>query len=208
MIWEVDGLMGITGIQGKDMFSSINRDNFTYLLILSSICFVTVLTLTAQILTLDRSHLVLYAFQSRNSSMIDNHTQSSRKGGNGGQKGSTNNTDDWYIPPSSSSSKRGIFSESIKTIQSFIDWGWKRLQQILSEESRHTSSSRILAICSQLHAVYAIFLIIICLIQFMSGKTSFSLMLVFIAIFNSAGLMEIGLHNMDELNELAEKLKM
>jgi hypothetical protein len=89
-----------------------------------------------------------------------------------------------------------------------MEWFSKRLQQILSDETRHISSSRIIAIFSQLHALYAIFLIIVCLMQLIAGKTSFSLMLVFIAIFNSAGCMDIGFHNMDELNDLAEEIKM
>jgi len=209
MIWEVDGIMGITGVQGKDMFSSINCDYFTYVLILCTVCFVTSLTLMAQMLTLDRGHLVTYALQSLNVLTGGDHAnaQGSRKGPNSGQKGSNNSTDDWYTPPSSVS-KRGFFAELMKFMSSFMEWFSKRLQQILSDETRHISSSRIIAIFSQLHALYAIFLIIVCLMQLIAGKTSFSLMLVFIAIFNSAGCMDIGLHNMDELNDLVEEIKM
>ena len=209
MIWEVDGLMGITGVQGKDMFSSINGDYFTYILILFSVCFVTILTLTAQMLTLHRGHLIMYAFQSLNASSTLNPSATSRKGhgNNSGQKGTNHNTEDWYTPPSTAS-KRGPFAEAFKGIQSFIEYFWKRLQQIISEETPHISSSRIMAMCSQLHAIYAMFLIVVGLMQLLSGKTSFSLMLVFIAIFNSAGCMDIGLHDIDELNYLAEEVTM
>lgn len=208
MIWEVDGSMGITGIQGKDMFSSINYDYFTFALILCTVGFVTTLILIGQMLTLDRGRLVMYAFQHLNAiTSGDNVAQGSRKGhNNSGQKG-INITDDWYTPQSTVS-KRGFFAEMIKVMQSLIEWFWKRVQYILTEETGHISSSRVIAIFSQLHALYAIFLIIICSMQLFSGRTSFSIMLVFIAIFNSAGCLDIGLHNINELNDLAEEITM
>ena len=208
MIWEVDGRMGITGVQGTDMFSTINCDYFTYMLILFTVCFVTTVALLVQMLTLDRGHVAISAFQSMKFiSSGDNNMQSSRRGNTSAQRGS-NHSDDWYTTPSLSVSKRGYFAETIKVIRPSIELVWKRSQHLLSEETGHISTSRIIAVCSQLHALFAICLIIVCFMHAIMGKTSFALMLVFIAIFNSAGCMDIGLPNIEELKEFAAEITM
>jgi hypothetical protein len=210
MIWELDGIMGVTGVQGSDMFSSINFDFVTYRLILFTVCFITVSQMIAQILTLNRAHLAMHALQSVNApSFGDNNTHLSRRGtGNVAQKSNiSNNTDDWYTPPNSLT-RKGFIQEISKVIHSTMDIFWKQTQRILSDEYGHMSSSRVIAVCSQLHALYAMVLILMCLVHLISGKTSFALMIVFIAIFNSAGCMDIGLPNTDEFISLAQEIKM
>eukprot|EP00559_Dactyliosolen_fragilissimus_P005895 CAMPEP_0184862368 /NCGR_PEP_ID=MMETSP0580-20130426/6840_1 /TAXON_ID=1118495 /ORGANISM="Dactyliosolen fragilissimus" /LENGTH=717 /DNA_ID=CAMNT_0027360209 /DNA_START=392 /DNA_END=2545 /DNA_ORIENTATION=- len=81
-----------------------------------------------------------------------------------------------------------------------------KLNNLIANELGHSSTSPILAEFSNFYCISAIALVMICLIYAMLGWNYYALVLTFIALFNSAGTLEIDLIDFSELETISREI--
>ena len=187
------------GSDENSMFDYLIRDRVTSIIIAISVVVVTILMLVAQAVTLDKTFLSLRGSVSSEAgyNYSRNHlVTATNSHGNNRRSGKRNLSD-----AGRSTSGGGRYSMNDATqgsrIQKFGQW-------MFANELGPLSTSSILAVCSHVHTLLSLFLVLACAIYAAMGKDWYSLVLTFIAIFIST--TDIAMTDHDGLEAIAKEL--
>jgi len=230
MFWELNGIHGVTGIVGRSMFDSIIHDRLASFVILFSVILITSLSLVVQAATLDRNHLALLGYFSKESSGINDGSYcgttingksspsvvSRRSGGNDGNSGrrGSKRSNAYTNGDENSMAMHQHFNSRVTestgdrkflNISLSLDIYRRATYNIFANEMGHVSTSWIIAECVRCYAIFSMVLVGFCILQHVQGAY-YSLVLVFIAAFNSAGSTDVGLLEFTELENIANEI--
>lgn len=188
---ELNSVPGMIGATSRSMYDNLMKDYVSIIIVCLSVTLVTTLILLAQAVALDKSFLALkgYMHFDATNGPRTSSTNSVKKGGKKHSSGNDNKDDSML--------------KCFYNVSSHIH---QMGASMFVNELGALSSSRILAVCSHVHVMFSLFLIVVWILYSLCGKNCYALVLTFIAVFNSAGAMEIGLVEFDELESIAKEI--
>lgn len=214
-LFELNSVPGMIGATSRSMYDGLVKDWVSIMIVGISVVLVTTLILLAQAVALDKSFLALKSYVYFDS--INGGTSKGMDGSNtsGSSSGSTKKGGKRYSSGNDNKNDFSFFGtrepmswkrSTLKYLHELSNHVYETGVSMFTNELGALSSSRILAVCSHIHVLFSLFLIVVWILYSLFGKNCYALVLTFIAVFNSAGAMEIGLVEFDELESIAKEI--